>query len=56
MEFISKINGAVNDVVWGPIMLALLIGAGLFLTVKTGFLQFKKVRLYDEKDNFRFGC
>ena len=42
MELISEINGAVNDVVWGPIMLTLLIGAGLFLSIKTKFIQFKK--------------
>ena len=42
MEMISKINTAINDVVWGPIMLALIIATGLFLTIKTGFLQFSK--------------
>ncbi len=44
MEIIAKINGAVNDVVWGPIMLALLIGVGLYLSIRTGFLQFSKFR------------
>lgn len=42
MELISKINAAINDIVWGPVMLTLLIGTGLFLSVKTGFLQFNK--------------
>ena len=42
MDFIMKINEAVNSFVWGPIMLALLIGIGLFITVKTDFLQFRK--------------
>lgn len=42
MELISKINAAVNNVVWGPGMIALLIGAGLFLSFMTGFLQFRK--------------
>ena len=42
MEFISSINEAINDIVWGPVMLTLLIGTGLFLSVKTGFLQFTK--------------
>ena len=42
MEFISEINQTINGIVWGPAMLALLIGIGLFITVKTGFLQFKK--------------
>ena len=42
MELINAINTAVNNVVWGPVMLTLLIGAGLFLSIKTNFIQFKK--------------
>ncbi len=42
MEFIKEINAAVNDVVWGPVMLCLLIGAGLFLSIRTKFVQFRK--------------
>ncbi len=42
MEIITKINDAVNGFVWGPVMLTLLICVGLFISVKTGFLQFKK--------------
>ena len=42
MELISLINAKINDIVWGPVMLTLLIGTGLFLSVKTGFLQFRK--------------
>ena len=43
MELISKINSAINGVVWGPVMLTLLIGVGLFLSVKTNFMQFGKL-------------
>ncbi len=42
MEILQKINTAINDVVWGPIMLTLLIGVGLYLSVKMGFLQFRR--------------
>lgn len=42
MELINTINGAVNAVVWGPIMLTLLIGVGIFLSIKTKFMQFGK--------------
>lgn len=42
MELISAINTAINDIVWGPIMLTLLIGTGLFLSIRTGFMQFRK--------------
>lgn len=42
MELIKAINDAINGVVWGPVMLTLLIGAGLYLSIRTGFLQFRK--------------
>lgn len=42
MGLISLINSKINGVVWGPIMLTLLIGTGLFLSIKTNFLQFRK--------------
>ena len=42
MELITNINNAVNSVVWGVPMLALLMGAGLFLSLRTGFVQFRK--------------
>ncbi len=35
--FISKVeavNGAVNSFAWGPLMLLLLVGTGVFLTVR----------------------
>ena len=40
--FVSKveaINGAVNSFAWGPLMLLLLVGTGVFLTVKVNWLQ-----------------
>lgn len=36
-DFIQRIN----DIVWGPITLLLIIGTGLFLTLRLGFLQFR---------------
>jgi AGCS family alanine or glycine:cation symporter len=33
--------GKVNSFVWGPYMLALLVGTGLFLTFRLGFITFK---------------
>ena len=42
MQLISEINAEINDVVWGPVMLTLLIGTGVFLGIRTGFLQFRK--------------
>ena len=39
MELVMKINSAVNSFVWGPIMLALLVGTGIYITVRTNFMQ-----------------
>ena len=36
---IESINGKVNSFAWGPIMLLLLVGTGVFLTVKVNWLQ-----------------
>ncbi len=36
---IEQINGAVNSFAWGPLMLLLLVGTGVFLTVKVHWLQ-----------------
>ena len=41
LELITSFNSAINSFVWGPVMLALLVGTGVFLTFKTGFIQVK---------------
>ncbi len=41
MEAIEKFVGMVNSIVWGPYMLVLLVGTGLFLTVRLKFISFK---------------
>lgn len=50
MEGIMKINGVINGIVWGPWMLTLLVGTGVYLTLILGvpqlryfFLMFKEV-------------
>ncbi len=39
-----KINSIISSVIWGPPMLAVFLGTGLFLSVKTGFFQIFGVR------------
>ena len=39
MEWFTKVNAAVYDFVWGPVMLVLLVGTGIFLTCRTGWFQ-----------------
>lgn len=41
-EAIANVNGAINNVVWGVPMLVLLVGAGIWLTIRTKFFQFRK--------------
>ncbi|MBP3319000.1 MAG: sodium:alanine symporter family protein [Ruminiclostridium sp.] len=42
MEGLIRINDAVNRIVWGAPMLALLIGVGLLLTIRTRGFQFRR--------------
>ena len=35
---IAQLLNDVNNFVWGPVMLALLVGTGVFLTVRLRFL------------------
>ena len=39
LDVITSINGKINGFVWGPVMLALLVGTGVFLTFRTGWIQ-----------------
>ncbi len=38
-DWVVLVNGKINDIVWGPPMLVLLVGTGIFLTLATGFFQ-----------------
>lgn len=39
LDVITSINSKINGFVWGPIMLALLVGTGVYLTFRTGWIQ-----------------
>ncbi len=43
METLNNILVAVDDFVWGPVMLVLLVGTGVFLTIRTGFLSWRNL-------------
>ena len=43
MEVIERVNDAINSFVWGPIMLALLVGTGILISVKSGFPQITRI-------------
>ncbi len=44
MEWLKELNEAVNSIVWGIPMLVLIIGAGLYLSIRTGFVQIFEFR------------
>lgn len=41
MDMIASINAALCHIVWGPPMMTLLLGVGLFLTIRTDCVQFR---------------
>ena len=43
MDQYMNINKAVNGFVWGPVMLVLLVGTGIYLSIAVGFIQFTKI-------------
>ena len=42
LETISSINSTVNGIVWGVPAMVLIFGVGLYLSIRTGFLQFRR--------------
>jgi len=41
IEIITAANGWLNGIVWGPPFMILLVGTGVYLTVRLGFFQFR---------------
>lgn len=46
IEIIARVNHAVNGFIWGRGMLVIFLGVGLMFTVRTGFFQFKKWKMW----------
>lgn len=42
VKSIESINGIINDIVWGPYMLVLLVGTGIYFSIRTNFLQIRR--------------
>ena len=43
MDFIIQLNSTINSFVWGPPMLVLLVGTGVYLTFRTNFFSILKL-------------
>ena len=41
VDFITKINGKINGFVWGLPMMVLILGVGVYLSIRCGFPQFR---------------
>ena len=44
METIEKLNEVLSGIVWGDAMLFLIIGTGLYFSIRTGFFQITKIK------------
>ena len=42
LDWLAQVNDAINGVVWGWPMIILMLGTGIYLTVRTKFLQVRK--------------
>jgi AGCS family alanine or glycine:cation symporter len=41
LDLITAANDVVNGIVWGPPFMILLVGTGIYLTIRLGFFQFR---------------
>jgi len=41
IDLITTVNSAINGVVWGPPFMLLLVGTGIYLTIRLGGFQFR---------------
>lgn len=46
IDTVAKVNGAVNGVVWGIPMLILIIGTGIYMSVRTRFFQITRIKTW----------
>lgn len=44
VEWIEKYNGIINDFIWGVPMIVLLLGTGLYFSIRLGFPQITKIK------------
>ncbi len=49
---IENLNKIINSIIWGPLMLILLLGTGIYFTIRTNFLQIRKFKLMLNKTIF----
>ncbi len=51
MEWLNSIVGSINDVLWSYVLIIMLVGLGLWFTIRTGFVQ-----IFQAKEMVRVVC
>ncbi len=54
-EFLSAaqaLNKLISSIIWGPLMLILILGTGIYFTLRTNFFQIRKFKLMLDKTIF----
>ncbi len=54
-EFLSAaqaLNKLISSIIWGPLMLLLILGTGIYFTLRTNFFQIRKFKLMLDKTIF----
>ncbi len=51
---VEKVNGVLNDFIWGPVMLMFFLFVGIMFTVRTNFFQIAKMKIW--LSNTIFAC
>lgn len=46
MEYLERINSSINSIVWGPYMLLLLLGVGIYFSFRLHFFQLTGFRIW----------
>ena len=49
MDKINTINDFINEIVWGVPMIALILGVGIYYTIRLGFPQLKSRKYIKEQ-------
>lgn len=44
MDFILNFFYGLNDFLWSYVLIVMLVGLGIYFTVRTGFVQFKMLK------------
>lgn len=42
IQIVEKVNNTLNNFIWGPVMIILLLGTGIYFSIRTNFLQIRK--------------